>query len=87
MRECPKYALISPVCLVHLVAQQMKHLFFGPQLSLTPCDPMDCSTTGFPVLPHLPEFAQTHVHGVGDAIQPYRALALLPSIFPNIILF
>ena len=29
-----------------------------------------CSTPGFPVLHHLPEFAQTHVHGVGDAIQP-----------------
>ena len=26
------------------------------------CDPMDCSTPGFPVLHHLPEFAQTHVH-------------------------
>ena len=48
---------------------------------------MDCSTPGFPVLPHLPEFAQTHVHGVGDAIQPYRALALLPSIFPSIKVF
>ena len=31
-------------------------------------DPMDCSTPGFPVLHHLPEFAQTHVHRVGDAI-------------------
>ena len=29
---------------------------------LTPCDPMDCSTPGFPVLHCLPEFAQTHVH-------------------------
>ena len=32
------------------------------------CDPMDCSTSGFPVLHHLPELAQTHVHQVGDAI-------------------
>ena len=30
---------------------------------------MDCSISGFPVLHHLPEFAQTHVHWVGDAIQ------------------
>ena len=29
---------------------------------------MDCSTPGFPVLHHLPEFAQTHVHRVSDAI-------------------
>ena len=28
----------------------------------TLCDPMDCSTPGFPVLHYLPEFAQTHVH-------------------------
>ena len=31
---------------------------------------MDCSTPGFPVLHYLPELAQTHVHWVGDAIQP-----------------
>ena len=40
------------------------------QLCLTLCDPMDCSTPGFPVLHHLPEPAQTHVHWVSDAIQP-----------------
>ena len=34
------------------------------------CDPGDCSTPGFPVLHSLPEFAQTHVHWVHDAIQP-----------------
>ena len=31
---------------------------------------MDCSTPGFPILHHLPEFAQTHAHRAGDAIQP-----------------
>ena len=35
----------------------------------TLCDPMDCSTPGFPVLHCLLEFAQTHVHWVNDAIQ------------------
>jgi len=39
---------------------------------------MDCSTPGFPVLHYLPEFAQTHVHWVGDAIQPSHSL-LPPS--------
>ena len=34
------------------------------------CDPMDCNTLGFPDFHHLPEVAQTHVHQVGDAIQP-----------------
>ena len=33
-------------------------------------DPMDCSTPGFPVHHQLPELAQTHLHQVGDAIQP-----------------
>ena len=33
-----------------------------------PCSPMHCSTLGLPVLHCLPEFAQTHVHWVGDAI-------------------
>ena len=40
---------------------------------------MDCSTTGFPVLHYLQEFAQTHVHWVTDAIQPSHPL-LLPSL-------
>ena len=40
------------------------------QLSLVLRNPMDCSTTGFPNLHHLPELAQAHVRWVGDAIQP-----------------
>ena len=36
----------------------------------TLCDPMDCSTPGFPVYHQLPELAQTHVHQVSVAIQP-----------------
>ena len=41
----------------------------------TLCDPMDCSTLGFPVLHYLPELAQTNVHRVGDAIQPSHPLS------------
>ena len=41
-------------------------------------NPMDCSMPGFPVYHQLPELAQTHVHGVGDAIQPSHPL-LSPS--------
>ena len=37
---------------------------------LTLCNPMDCSMPGFPVFHYLLEFAQIHVHWVGDAIQP-----------------
>ena len=46
---------------------------------LTCCDPMDCSMPCFPDLHHLPEFAQIHVHWVGDAIQPSHPLSL-PSL-------
>ena len=42
---------------------------------LTLCDPMDCRASGFPVLHCLPEFAQTSVHWVGDAIQPSHPLS------------
>ena len=38
------------------------------------CDPMDCSTPGFPILHYFPEFAQTHVHCVNDIIQPSHPL-------------
>ena len=41
---------------------------------LTPCNPVDCSTPGFPVLHYFPEFAQIHVHWVGDAIHPSHPL-------------
>ena len=40
------------------------------QSCLTLCDPMNCSTPGLPVHHHLPEFTQTYVHRVRDAIQP-----------------
>ena len=46
---------------------------------LTLCNPMNCSTPGFPVLHYLPEFAQTHVHWVSDAIQPSLSVAFFSS--------
>ena len=45
------------------------------QLCPTLHDPMDCSTPGFPVLHHLLELTQTHVHRVGDAIQTSHPLS------------
>ena len=42
---------------------------------------MDCSTPSFPVHHQLPELAQTHVHPVGDAIQPSHPLLSPPSVF------
>ena len=45
------------------------------QSCLTLCHPMDCSMPGFPVHHQFPELAQTHVHQVGDAIQPSHTLS------------
>ena len=50
-----------------------------PKACLTLCDPMDCSTPAFPVLHCLLKLAQTHVHWVGDAIQPSHPVALFSS--------
>ena len=44
---------------------------------------MDCSTPGFPVLHHVPELAQTHVHQVSDAIQPFHPLSSPSPPAPN----
>ena len=53
----------------------------------TVCDPKDCSMPGFPVLHHLLELAQTHVHWVRDAIQPSHSLFIpfssCPQSFPE----
>ena len=53
--------------------------FSSVQSCPTLCDPMNHSTPGLPVHHHLPEFTQTHVHRVGDAIQPSHPLS---SPFP-----
>ena len=74
----------------------VKHTFQFSSVQLlshvqpTLCDPMDCSMPGLPVHHQLPVFTQTHVHRVGDAIQPSHPLLpllLLPSIFPSIRVF
>ena len=49
------------------------------QLCLTPWDPMNRSTPGFPVHHQLPESTQTHAHRVNDAIQPSHPLLSSPS--------
>ena len=49
----------------------------------TPCDPMNRSTPGLPVHYQLPEFTQTHVHRVRDAIQPSHPLSSPSPPAPN----
>ena len=51
--------------------------------SPTLCDPMNCSTPGLPVHHQLPEYTQTHVHRVSDAIQPSHPLSSPSPLAPN----
>ena len=53
------------------------------QLCLTLCNPMNCSTPGFPVHHQLPECTQTHVHRVSDVIQPSHPLSSPSPPAPN----
>ena len=64
---------------IHLITWKLFHCCCLVAKSCpTLCNPMNCSTQGFRVLHYLPECAQTHVHSVGDAIQPSLSM-LLPS--------
>ena len=54
--------------------QQVSLLLSLPAV-LTLCDPMDCSTPGLPVLHHLLEFTQVHVHCISDVFQPSHPLS------------
>ena len=75
---------------VHLLSEKVILVVVQSLSRVRLCDPMDCSTPGFPVLHHLLELAQTLAHWVRDAIQSSvlcRPLLLLPSIFPSIRVF
>ena len=53
------------------------------QLCLTLCNPINCSMQGLPVHHQLPEFTQTHVHQVSDAIQPSHPQLSPSPLAPN----
>ena len=53
------------------------------QSGLTLCDPMNRSTPGLPVHHQLPEFTQTHIHRISDAIQPSHPLSSTSPPAPN----
>ena len=59
----------------HLAALESVPFSSGAQSCPALCDPVACSTPGLPVHHQLPEFTQTHVHRVGDAIQPPHPLS------------
>ena len=62
------------------IATVFVQLLSHVQLFVTP---VDCNTPGFPVLHYLPEFAQTHVHWVDDAIWPSYLLLFHSQSFPT----
>ena len=63
---------------LHFLYTTCQSISLISQSCLTLCNPMDCSTPGFPVPHQLLELAQTHVHWVVDAIQP----SVLSSVIP-----
>ena len=69
----------------HLTNDLLLFLVCSLRLCPTLCDLVDCSMPGFPVLHYLLEFAQIHVHWVGDAIQPSHPVALFSCLqsFPE----
>jgi len=79
----------SGVPLNRLLSATIEFTFSSVQFSsvaqtcLTLCNPMNCSTPGLPVHHQLLEFTQTHVHRVGDAIQPSHPLSSPSSPAPN----
>ena len=84
LRNLAFYVWEDPSLWAHWIHSLHRH-FSSVQFSSvtqscpTLCNPMDCSTPGLPVRHQLPEFTQTHVHWVSDAIQPSY---LLPSPSP-----
>ena len=71
--------LVSKESIYYKIFSVLNNMFSSvAQLHPTLCDPVDCSTPDFPVHHQLSELTQTHVHRVGDVIQPSHPL-LSPS--------
>ena len=75
----PNVARAISICIYNIIYQFSSVTQLCPPL----CDPMNCSTPGPPVHHQLPEFTQTHVHRVGDAIQPSHPLSSPSPSDPN----
>ena len=84
--EIPKtYHFLLFFWLLYLTAKDKHSVQFGlvTQSCLILCDPMNHSTSGFPVHHQLLEFTQTHIHRVDDAIQPSHPLSSPSPPAPN----
>ena len=91
----PKVVWLENLLHVLSIAMCSKHFLIGTKIQFcsvaqsypTLCHPMNCSKPGLPVHHLLPEFTQTHVHRVGDAIQPCHPLLSPSPPAPNQDLF
>ena len=77
---CPKEVVLCWRVFPYPVGVQFSSV---AQSCPTLCDPMNRSTPGLPVHHQLPEFTQTHVHWVSDAIQPSHPLSSPSPPVPN----
>ena len=77
--EIKRHLLLGRKAMTYLVSSVSS----VAQSCLTLWDPMNCSTPGLPVHHQLPEFTQTHVHPVGNAIQPSHPLSSPSPPAPN----
>ena len=84
---CSWWSVTSWLARGHLLAMSLhgreRELSSVAQSCPALCNPVDCSTPGLPVHHQLPELAQTHVHRVGDAIQPSQPLSCLQSFLAS----
>ena len=80
--------MLNSIIFVFPHMEEFSSVQFSRSVAL--CSPMNCSTPGLPIHHQLPEFTQTHVHQVGDAIQPTHPLlsssppALNPSQYQSL---
>ena len=73
---CPPEGMSHSACVTQYCHRSRTSQFSSiAQSCPTLCEPRDCSVPGFPVHHQCPEFTQTHVHQVGDAIQSSRPLS------------
>ena len=75
--------VVHPLCPHVLIFKTSDQIRSVTQSCPTLCDPMNRSTPGLPVHHQLPEFTETHVHRVSDAIQPSHPLSSPSPPAPN----
>ena len=88
--HCTSKCVLDTIYIISTRAWSAPQFSSVSQSCLTLCNPMRHSTPGLPVHHQLPEYTQTYVYWISDAIQPSHPLSSplpLPSIFPSISIF